>query len=164
MGHTLVAAFALLAGCENAVSLALEIPPQDLAALVFLPAGGEVRALSFRAGEPAEILLEEGDRAYVFVVAHRELTDLSRAALPLDATGGADVRLADDPPLPGKGACGFCVFPAQEPPQRVAPGDSCPLPPFARVFDLAGGGGEVDAEPFAEVRSMILVDWPGTCP
>lgn len=155
---------ALFAGCENSVSLALDLPREDLVALAFLPKNGGIRAFALREGEAPGLELEEGDRAYAFVVGHAELSDLARARLPLDATAGAGVRLSTDPVIPGKGSCGFCVLPAAEPPQRVAPGDSCPLPPFARVLDLAASGAAVEDGSLEETRKMILVDWPGTCP
>jgi hypothetical protein len=160
----LAAAFLLATGCETAISLALDLPPEDLAALAIVGADGNTRVLELREGEAPSIELADGDRAYAFAVAHAALVNLDGSPLPRDATRGADVRLDDEPRASDRGLCGFCVLPAELPPQRVTPGDSCPLPPFARVIDLLDGGKQIDIAPLDDLRRRILVDWPGDCP
>lgn len=153
----------VLGACESAISLAIDIPPEDLAAVAIVSADGTPRVVDLRPQEKQPIEVEDGDHAYAFVVAHSELANLDGTPLLKDATRAADVRLDDEPRTADKGTCGFCVLPATVPPQRVAPGDSCPLPPFARALDLMDGGKEIDAASLESLRTRILVDWPGEC-
>jgi hypothetical protein len=160
----LAAACLLATGCETTRSLALDVPAEDLVAVAIVSPGGDTRALVLREDDAPSIELADGDRAYAFTVAHAAFVNLDGSPLPRDAIRGADVHLEGELPIAGKGSCGFCVLPAETPPQRVTPGDSCPLPPFARAIDLLEGGKEIELAPLDELRKRILVDWPGDCP
>src|SRR5688572_10839355 len=155
------------AGCHDTIAVALDIPPEDLAVLSHERGGEVTSVVELRPGDQPEIELSEDEHAYVWIVAHANLVNLDGTPLPKDATLGADVRLHFEARASGKGSCGSCALPTDDPPQRLAPGDSCPLPKFSRVLDLVGDGAdpiEIDASQLDALRTAILVDWPGSCP
>lgn len=161
---TVLALGGVVSGCEQAISLAIDVPPEDLVALAIVAADGSARALELRDRESPSLVVAEDARAYAFIVAHAELANLDGSPLPRDAALAADVRLDVDPRSSDHGSCEVCVFPSDTPPQRIVPGDSCPLPPFARVIDLLDGGRAVERTELDSLRRRILVDWPGDCP
>lgn len=154
----------LASGCETAISLAIDVPPEDLVAVAVLAADGSARALELRDRDSPSLTVAEDARAYAFIVAHAELANLDGSPLPRDAARAADVRLDTEPRASDRGSCAACVFPSDTPPQRIVPGDSCPLPPFARAIDLLDGGRSVERTEVDALRTRILVDWPGDCP
>ncbi len=136
---------ALLAvGCGPR-TLRVAAEPDDVVVYV-THSGSNVRSVGTGASQ-YELDVGEGLSAAVFVVRAQDLVDLDGRPLPADFRPAvtADLTLGSCP----------CVAPESRP-RVVAPGERCPLPPFAEVVS------EQPVPP--ELGSKIALEWPGECP
>lgn len=159
----------LAASCRGGVTEELDLYPDDIAVITILHDSGALDTRLLGGSGLAAIPIERGDRAHAWIYPSGSFVDLTGVLIDASFRSALAVRVAGRPRAPRNGTCERCVLPSDTAPVHVTPGDSCLLPPFARVVDLIATERRVRAVevPIAEVeevRKRVYLDWPGACP